>query len=135
MDKEPCLPGYVFEAALIGKGGAARKERMGKEAAIGVWVTENFPLLYEGPRDPHEMWRIFAEDEDGTFVDQSLVRVGPSRIMRTRPRFHNWAADIILEFDDEFVDLDTVKRWVEVAGRQVGLCDWRPKFGRFEVEW
>ena len=46
VNKEPCIPGYVFEAALIGKGSSARKERMGKEAAASLWVTQDFPLEY-----------------------------------------------------------------------------------------
>jgi len=27
----PCIPGYVLEATLIGRGGAARKEKMGRQ--------------------------------------------------------------------------------------------------------
>lgn len=127
--KEPCIPGYVFEACLIGKGGAARKERMGKEAAIGIWVVNNFPLEYDGPRDPYELWGV------DDFQDRSIVRISQSRVVRTRPIFHEWAANINLEFERDVVDEDSVKRWCEVAGLQVGLMDWRPRYGRFVVEW
>jgi len=127
--KQICIPGYVMEGCLIGKGGAARKERMGKEAAIGVWVVNNFPLEYDGPQDPYKLW----ENED--FQDRSIVVVRGNRVVRTRPIFHDWAANINLEFDTDFVDEDSVRRWVEVAGRQVGLMDWRPRYGRFGVEW
>ena len=128
-NKEPCIPGYVMEGCLIGKGGAARKERMGKEAAAGLWVLDDFPLEYEGLRDPNELW------EDEAFRFQALVSVNSSRVMRTRPIFKNWAANIKVQFDDELVDEESARRWPEVAGAQVGLMDWRPKFGRFVVEW
>jgi len=128
-DGEPCIPGYVFEAAIIGKGGAARKERMGKDAAAAVWVLKDFPLTYEGPRDPHKLWEVEA------FRFQILVNVNGSKVLRTRPMFTDWAAEIEVNFDSELLDEEVVKRWVEVAGSQCGLMDWRPKYGRFSVEW
>ena len=128
-DGKPCIPGYVFEGCLIGKGGAARKERMGKEAAAALWVMEDFSLQYEGPKDPYELW------EDEAFRLQALVIVNSSRVMRTRPMFKDWSADVEVDFNPELLNEDQVRRWVEVAGEQVGLMDWRPKFGRFTVEW
>ena len=128
-DKEPCIPGYVFEACLIGKGGAARKERMGKEAAAALWVFDDFPLLYDGPRDPYEMW----EDEQFRLV--APVVINGNRVMRTRPMFKEWSAEVEVKFNPDLLDEDVVRRWPVVAGEQCGLGDWRPKFGRFEVEW
>lgn len=125
--KEPCIPGYIFEAALIGRGGSARKEKMGKEAAAALWVVDNFPLEYDGPRDPFELW------DDERFRLVAPVRIGQSRVMRTRPLFSEWAATVSLEFNDALLDEDVIRRWVEIAGEQVGLMDWRPKHGRFSV--
>jgi len=127
QDGCPCIPGHVFEAALIGKGGAARKQKMGKQAAAGLYVTKNFPLIYEGPSDPKELWL----DEKFRFV--VAVKVGQARIMRTRPIFHEWSAEVEIEFDPDLVNADDVRLWVRTAGYEVGLMDWRPKFGRFDV--
>jgi len=124
---EPCIPGYVLEGALIGKGGAARKQKMGKEAAAALYVVRNFPLEYDGPRDPLELWEIEA------FRFQALVRVGQARILRTRPCFREWAATIEVEFETELLNYEDVVHWMEIAGSQVGLMDWRPKHGRFEI--
>ena len=123
------IPGFVFEACLIGRGGAARKERMGKEAAAALWVTKDFLLIYDGPQDPDGLWK------DKKFVDQSMVSVQSSKVKRTRPFFQEWAAEIELEFNNNLIDEEQVRRWVEVAGEQVGLCDWRPRLGRFKVIW
>jgi len=128
LNGEPCIPGYVFEACLIGKGGAARKERMGKEAAAALWVMVDFPLIYDGPRDPYELW------EDERFRHTALVIVNNSRIVRTRPIFKDWVANVSLQFNPELLDAEKIERWVHVAGEQVGLMDWRPRFGRFRVE-
>ena len=129
-----CIPGYVFEAAIIGKGGAARKERSGKEAAASLYVTDDVPLSYNGPALPQDLWGYKVGDKQ-PFVYKSLVRVQGSRITRTRPIFRQWSANIRLEFDDEQLDEAQVRRWLDVAGAQVGLGDWRPKFGRFTVQW
>lgn len=128
-DNEPCIPSFVFEACLIGRGGAARKEKMGKEAAAALWVVEDAPLIYDGPRNPDELWK------DKKFVSRALVRVGQARVTRTRPIFKEWKAEFVVEFNPELLNEESVRRWVEVASEQVGLCDWRPRFGRFEVDW
>ena len=128
-NEEPCIPSHVFEACIIGRGGAARKERMGKESAASFWVLEDTPLQYDGPREPAKLW------ESKKFVFQALVKVQSSRVMRTRPIFKDWSADVGVEFNSELIDEESVRRWVEVAGEQVGLMDWRPRFGRFSVRW
>lgn len=123
------IPGFVFEACLIGKGGAARKERMGKEAAAALWVTQDALLIYDGPQTPDELWK------DKQFVDQSMVKVQQNKVKRTRPIFQDWSAEIAVEFNDNLIDEKQVRRWIEIAGEQVGLCDWRPRLGRFRVIW
>lgn len=122
-----CIPSYVLEGCLIGKGGAARKQRMGKQAAAGMYVTTDAPLEYEGPREAAELWKLPA------FRFRIPVRVGQARVVRTRPMFTEWAAGVQIEVDTELVNADDVRLWMHIAGREVGLMDWRPKCGRFEV--
>lgn len=125
---EPCIPSYVLEGVLIGRGGAARKQKMGKQAAAGLFVMEHFPLEYEGPRDPNELWKL----EEFRFC--RLVVVGGSRIMRTRPIFKKWAASVQIEVNPDFVNPDDARLWMKVAGYECGLMDWHPKYGRFDVQ-
>lgn len=124
---EPCIPADVLEAALIGRGGAARKQKMGKQAAAGLMVFDNAPLEYEGPRDPHEMWKL------PEFRFRCRVKIGQASVMRTRPIFKDWAANITAMHDPNIVNADAVALWMNIAGAEVGLMDWRPKYGRFEV--
>lgn len=128
-NEEPCIPSYVFEACIIGKGGAARKERMGKESAAAFWCLNDARLIYEGPHTPQELW------EDKQFVSEALVNVQNNKVKRIRPIFEEWSAEITVQFNEKLLDEDSVKRWIETAGEQVGLMDWRPRFGRFTIQW
>ena len=56
----------------------------------------------------------------------------------TRPRIPHWKLAFNVKFDENReVSDDTVVKLVEVAGRKIGLCDWRPqkkgRFGRFII--
>jgi hypothetical protein len=53
--------------------------------------------------------------------------------MRTRPIFPEWELEFTVEYSPDLVQRDRLEEWVEVAGRQIGLSDWRPNYGRFEV--
>jgi len=53
------------------------------------------------------------------------------RIMRTRPIFRNWSALAVIEYESSLLNLEQVDRWIQTAGVQVGICDWRPRYGRF----
>lgn len=125
---KPCVPGVVLEGALTGRGGAARKMKKGKQAAAGLFVLDNFPLEYDGPTDPKELWK------DQRFRFRVACKVQQSKVMRTRPIFDEWAANVQVSFNPDLVDEREIFQWMELAGREVGLMDWRPKYGRFEVE-
>ncbi len=127
-DGVPCLPGNNLEAALIGRGGAARSQKMGKQAAAAVIVPSDYPLEYDGPKDPNELW------QDERFIFVSKVRVGTASVMRTRPIFQDWVAIVEVLYVPTSLNEDHICQWMEIAGREVGLCDWRPKYGRFIAE-
>lgn len=127
------IPGRLLKASLAGKGGAARKEKLGQKAGVGIMTEYAYPLIYEGPEDPNELWEV----EDFRF--RIGVKVGTSTVMRTRPIFElPWSFKGYVEFNPDFCDRDQVERWLHVAGYEVGLGDWRPSkggvHGRFTVE-
>ena len=57
--------------------------------------------------------------------------VNRSRIPRTRPRFDRWQIEFDLLFDESKIDLQQIITVMEYAGKYVGLCDSRPKYGKF----
>jgi len=125
----PCIPAPVLEAAIVGKGGAARKERAGKQAAAAVFVEKDAPLEYDGPKNVEEMLN------DPNMRLRVAVRVQSNKVMRTRPMIPaGWTAEVEVVFNEKLVDEEAVIRWMKVAGEEVGIMDWRPKYGRFAVE-
>jgi len=124
-DGRPCIPGFVMEATLIGKGGAARKMKMGKQAAAALIVENDAPLEYAGPKDPTALW------QDTQYRLRTKVNINGSSVIRTRPIFFPWAAEIEILFLPELLNRDMVIQWMDIAGSESGLMDWRPKFGRF----
>jgi hypothetical protein len=123
---EPCIPGEVLESCL--KSGA-KVAKNGKKIEAGAFVSEyNVPLQYPGPRDADALWA------DKRFVHRSGVKVGQARVMRTRPKFDKWACEFTVEYQPEVINREEVVRALEDAGNLKGLCDYRPRHGRFNVE-
>lgn len=71
---------------------------------------------------------------NGWEVDIRPVVVQRNRILRARPRFDEWELEFtIVNKDPQVLLKDTMKKVVEDAGRWIGLGDFRPEFGLFEV--
>jgi hypothetical protein len=51
-----------------------------------------------------------------------------------RPIFQEWSAVITLNVEDTLINPTRVDEWLDVAGTQIGIGDWRPQNGRFTVE-
>ena len=121
----PCFPGEAVEAALIQ---AARTKRLGRAAAAGVLCPGNPLLEYEGPTTIDDLWA------DERFRLRVPVQVQRRRTMRTRPIFSEWSITADLQFLPNLLDEAQVLEIVRIAGDQIGLGNWRPRFGRFRVE-
>lgn len=121
-DSGPILPADCMEACLIG---AAKTKRMGKDAKAGMMVLVDAPLEYVGPRTSDGLWL----DDGFRFVKR--VRVGTASVMRTRPIFREWSAIVTVRYEDGILDRHVIDEWMNIAGATVGLCDWRPRYGRF----
>lgn len=121
----PVLPNTVIDATVLN---GAKKLKDGPKAKAGCFCLDHAKLEYDGPRTAEELWA------DERFHFAAKVRVGQASVMRMRPRFEEWACTLTLNVDDEIVNPSQVDRWLKAAGAQVGLCDWRPQFGRFTVE-
>jgi hypothetical protein len=121
---EPCLPGEMLEACIT-RGAMANKR--GKQAQAGIFCLGAFSLQYDGPRDPMELWK---REEFRLMVG---VKVGSARVMRTRPIFREWSAEIEVRYSPSLLNPEEVRQFLIAAGELEGLGDWRPRFGRFDV--
>lgn len=119
------LPAEVIESCL---NGGARKFKEGMLAKSGMYISNNAKLIFDGAQEPEAMWI------DGRFTFQKMVVIQRNRVLRTRPLFETWSANVEVNYEPSIVDLSSIEKWFVPAGQIVGLCDWRPRYGRFEAE-
>lgn len=121
---EPCIPAEMVEAMLTD---GAKKERRGPAAKAGIIVEANAPLQYKGPRKPADLW------DDERFRLRVPARIGTNKVIRTRPRFDGWSVELEIRFLPSLLNEREIKSFLVTAGEQIGIGDWRPRFGRFTV--
>lgn len=124
MADGPVLPQDVIDAMIVA---AAKKVKEGPLAKSACFCDAPAPLIYEGPRDPDALWL------DERFRFSKPVRVGMARVMRMRPVFTDWSAQVVLQVETSTVNIARVDEWLRIGGAQIGLCDWRPQHGRFSA--
>lgn len=125
-DGAPCIPAEMLEAALVRAAGQGRRGSKAKVKA-GILVRDNARLDYDGPRNPDELWK------DPRFRLRSVVRIGMSKVVRTRPMFPVWSAEVVIGYLPNLLNAADVRGFLVTAGEQVGIGDWRPRFGRFSL--
>ena len=126
-DGKPTIPAAALRAAIEA---AARKTKQGPDVREGLLV-ESIAFTYDVKRYGKTVEEI---GESAQFTVPVVVQ--RARILRTRAKFDcPWSIEAIIDADDELVDVQKLTAWLDVAGRRIGLCDWRPQksgtFGRF----
>ena len=125
-DNRVVMPGQNIRKVLIE---GARFHKRGKDIERGVIInTEHSPLEYNGPKDIEKLW------EKKEFRDIRSVVVARRRVMTCRPRFNEWSCNVDILYDDTVINTGDLNIAIEQAGQLVGLCDYRPLFGRFQGE-
>jgi hypothetical protein len=121
----PYISAISIESCIAAGASAVRK---GKAVKAGLQcIGDKYALEYDGPRKPSELW------EKG-FYDIRAVVVQRSRVLRTRPKFNQWASVFDVAIDDKVIGQNEVTAALTQAGSTIGIGDFRPRFGRFEVE-
>ena len=93
-----------------------------------VPLSPEFPLEYDGPRDPEELW----QQPKHRYLTTIVVR--RNRIPHMRPWFPSWQLTAEWELVTEQMDMDDLTEVVQTAGLLIGLGDARVKgMGRFSA--
>ena len=124
--KQVILPTRVLEAH-IAEG--ARKTKEGKQALAGMFVDTDGVLAYAG--GPLSVAQILDSPEHQLRLS---VVVGQAKVMRVRPFFKTWSASFQVSILEEMVTLSMLKTWLTNGGNFVGIGDYRPRYGRYEVQ-
>lgn len=122
----PYVPAENIEACLRE---AAKKVKLGKAFQTAVMVMpEKIAVEYDGPRDMEGLVN------DPNYRDCRPVGIKQNKTMRTRPRFNSWVLRFDIEYSPDIIkDDDAIVDALKTAGAYVGLNDYRPRYGRFEV--
>lgn len=128
---ELVIPDYVLESTIIA---GAKKSKRGPQAKCGLFFTEHAVLNFTGKPAEINDQTLAAMFESGDFTHTIGVRVGMSKVMRTRPIFRNWSCEALVQFDPDVLNQRDIEEVAIDAGKLVGLGDWRPKHGRFDAE-
>jgi hypothetical protein len=123
---EVIIPSRVLESVLVE---GAKKSKEGKLALSGMFVDTDAILEYDGGM--MSVKQLMESPEHRICV---AVRIGMSKVMRTRPHFKNWRAVFKVSVNEQVANEAQLKRWLEDAGSYVGIGDWRPRHGRYELE-
>ena len=117
------MPAENIEAT-VREGAKARKK--GKD----IVKAFTFLDLYV-PVDIGEKLTLDEMRADYRFRDVRAMKVKMARVMRTRPRFEYWRLEFDATYDEKMLDFQSIVDAIEYAGQYVGLCDSRPKYGKF----
>lgn len=112
----------------------ARKSKLGKAVESGgvFMCDERIALDYDGPRTLDKLWTA-------GFSDYRSIVVNKRRVMRSRAKFPTpWTLEFGIEIDLGVIEAQQVLDAATIAGRYIGIGDYRPEggglFGRFSVE-
>lgn len=114
---------------------ASKKLKMGPfisavlmDQPIGYALKTKYKTIEDAKRDPATWFK-------------KIVSVQTSKVVRTRSIFQEWSIDVSLELDHSTMDVEQLKQILTIAGKSVGMGDWRPGspkcpgvYGRFCIE-
>lgn len=135
--KQICMPGvYLIGTMTDKKNGAAKYRqdpRSPRKSALDLYkagvvsLSVLSPILPAATGEPCTEW---------DYLDRRRVVIQQSAVTRVRPAFHEgWKATIqLLVLTPEFISPADLHGCLTDGGRLVGMADYRPTFGRFQVD-
>ena len=120
------MPAENIEATVRN---AAKSKKLGKHFEKGFMVEDMMVPLDIGENLTKEQMCA-----DMRFRDVRPMKVQQSRVLRTRPRFNMWNLTFTAAYDENILNFDDVVNAIEYGGQYVGLCDSRPKYGKFTAK-
>lgn len=126
-DGHICLPGEYLRMAMVYAAKFKQDPRSPRKSAFDLFKAGIIPLT--------ELAKINGGTKQWDFIDQRRVVIQRNSITRMRPSFlKGWSAEIeIMVNVPEYIDKHLFMEVLEMAGRLIGVADFRPSYGRFNV--
>lgn len=134
---EICLPGrYLVGSLTDPRNGAAKYRqdpRSPRKSALDLFRAGVVPLTELAPI--HSSVDEVPAATTWDFLDSQRVMVQRNGITRVRPAFHaGWTAEIQLGvLTPEYIPAQVLHDVLSMAGKLVGVGDYRPTYGRFQI--
>ena len=135
QQKIVCLPGEYLRGAIAGPAGAAKYRqdpRSPRKSALDLFKSAVVPITTLAPLmtvtgDKARTW---------DYLDRRRVRVQTASITRQRPALlSGWTCTMQLQvLLPEYVTPELLHGVLIDAGRLVGVGDFRPTYGRFQLD-
>jgi hypothetical protein len=127
------IPSVNVEAMFRNAAKSVRKGTIAKQQSAITVKPDKIPLIV--PKETPKTKQGLYDDPNVAYQD---VRPGKnpstgSTIMLSRPRFDNWGLKFKVSFNESKFDLDEIVQLFTLCGTEVGLCDWRGKYGMFDI--
>jgi len=123
------IPSGNIEAMFKNAAKSLRKGSIAKQSSAIIISPICIPLEYEGPKDPDALWN----EPNRKYADVRVGKIKQASITLCRPRFNNWDLTFTIRYDETKFDKDEVISLLTLAGTDVGLCDYREKYGHFDI--
>lgn len=122
--------GAIKKAAVNFKVTGKRGKTYKDLVSASVFVTPDF-IYHEGFTVPDE---LDTDSDKPLYIDYRPVVVQRARVARARPTFKaGWKLNFELQVIDDEMPSDILQDILTLAGKSVGIGDYRPRFGRFNV--
>lgn len=122
---ELCIPGEYLRMAVIAAAKFQQDPRSPRKSASDLFKAGVLSLT--------ELASLGVKTWD--YLDRRRVVIQRSSISRHRPAMkEGWTAKFILQIQlAEYLDSQLVNTTIQQAGKLIGVGDFRPSFGRFNV--
>jgi hypothetical protein len=122
---EICLPGEYLRQSIIHAAKFRQDPRSPRKSAMDLFKAGVVSLTINASLGTKE-W---------DYLDTRRVMIQRSGINRTRPAMKiGWKAEFVLQIlTPEYIDVAFLNEVVSMAGRLVGVGDFRPTYGRFNI--
>lgn len=122
---EIAIPAEYFRMSIINAAKFKQDQRSPRKSAMDLFKA-GIVILDEYCGLGTKKW---------DFVDRRRVQVQRSGITRSRPAFHaGWTVTVSLQILlPEYIQPSLLNEVIQSAGRLIGVGDFRPTYGRFQV--
>lgn len=126
-DGDICIPGEYLRGAICHAAKFKQDPRSPRKSAFDLFKASVVPMV--------ELSKINGGTKNWDFVDQRRVVVQRNAITRMRPSFlKGWTCEFqIMVNTPEYIDKHFFMEVLEMSGRLIGIGDFRPTYGRFNV--